>query len=76
MKNSSIILAQLEKLIGVQYDKLEVQENFHGYSEINDISELTFNHENNIVSVFPHDNFDTVFYIELEENQIIGVWAE
>ena len=76
MKNSSIILAQLEKLIGVQYDKSEVQENFHNYSEINDISELTFSHENNIVSIFPRDNFDTVFYIELEENLIMGVWAE
>lgn len=76
MKNSSVVMSCLEKLIGVQYEKSEVKEHFYNYSEINDISDLVFNHENDIISIFPQDNFDTVFYIELEENLIIGVWAE
>ena len=76
MKNSSIILTQLEKLIGVVYNQNEVKEHFNGYTEINDTEELSFNQDDNLICIHPQGNFDTVFYIELEENLIMGVWAE
>lgn len=72
------IVKMLNELVGCAYDEQEVLNCFEKYDEIDGVEDLSITYDEPLfIIVNTNDEYGTIFFIEVDKNNIIeGAWAE